>query len=205
MVRAVLSGTKTQTRRIVKPRPVGVTDDSKAPFIFTPQDQARGRIGKVIRCPYGAPGDRLWVRETWHGSFMMDSEPVRAITACHAEGHKFGRVAHYAADGNPCATAGRARPSIHMPRSASRITLEVVSVRVERLQEISEEDAVAEGALLFDGPDTFRDNAGMQSLYFPGMGYAQAAFRDLWDSINAKRAPWESNPWVWVIEFRRAA
>jgi len=122
---------------------------------------------------YGQVGDRLWVRE----SFILGTDPVSKVTVpvwkCGYEG-----------DVTP-----RWRPSIHMPRKYSRITLEITGVSVERLQEISEKDAKAEGAgcsLAGILPATHRE-----------------CFKNLWDSINGKAHPWESNPWVWKIEFRR--
>lgn len=162
MVRAILAGAKTQTRRVVKP---GTPDDWNA-------------------CPYGAPGGRLWVRETY-----MD------LGACYL----------YRADENAeaeralAAPAQRWMPSIHMPRAASRITLEVADVRVERLQEISADDAKAEGISEFIGGwwcehDDAEQIAGMT----PQEGYAH-----LWERINGAGS-WAANPWVWVVEFQRA-
>ena len=194
MVRAILDGRKTQTRRVVK-----LTDSGRVKEPGSPRNWHLDDPEAVMACPYGVPGDRLWVRETWcPGS----ATPLGiGLLPCIGPAHLGDKIAYratddYGGDDPPW------RPSIHMPRWASRITLEIVSVRVERVQDISEEDALAEGALEFDSPTTFVDH-GMQSVYFPGMGYAPAAFIDLWESINAKRAPWESNPWVWAIEFRR--
>lgn len=179
MVRAILDGRKTQTRRVVKaeiPSWVKVwnghngaehfffdrEEDDEAGMHWPPYDE------KGLLCPYGQPGDRLWVRE----SFSYYS---------HREG------CWYWADGNIAAhdCERPIRPSIHMPRWASRITLEVVSVRVERLQDISEQDAKAEGA----------EPAECCHAHYHG-------FRKLWESINGAGS-WEANPWVWVVEFRR--
>lgn len=144
MMRALLAGRKTQTRRVVKPQPK-IVDRDKWP------------------CPYGAPGDRLWVRETW-------------ALGAHAS------AIVYRADGEFAPGAGRWRPSIHLSRKLARITLELTDVRVQRVQEISQFDAMQEG---FDGPDH------------------KANFCKLWDTINAKRGyQWASNPWVWALTFK---
>lgn len=177
MVRAILAGTKTQTRRLVTPQPVdGDTiqrESSPGQTFIVGRLRDSENAWRVLPCPYGVPGDRLWVRET----FRM--------------GYGSG-MAHYRADEDECA-GGPWTPSIHMPRFASRISLEVTSVRVERLQAISEEDAIGEGAR-FGCPDC-ADLCGHET--------SLAAFVDLWDSINGKRAPWSSDPWVWVLGFRR--
>lgn len=169
MVRAIVAGTKTQTRRIVKP---GVLEDGW-PIAYAAE-----------RCPYGAPGDRLWVRETW------------------AKAGEVGDDIEYRAD-NPDPLGARWRPSIHMPRWASRLLLEVTAVRVERLQDISEDDACAEGVQELDG--TLDELA----LYARAKKMGECAtdsrvwFAELWDSINGTRAPWASNPFVWVVSFKR--
>lgn len=202
MVRAILDGRETQTRRVVK-----LTDSGRVKEPGSPRNWHLDDPEAVMACPYGVPGDRLWVREAWAVPPQLNHLPPRMIDqpkpgelrpgilaiVCYREGYA----------GYDPWPGTRWRPSIHMPRWASRLTLEIVSVRVERVQEISEKDALAEGALEFDSPTTFVDH-GMQSIYLPSMGYARASFMRLWDSINAKRAPWDSNPWVWVIEFRRA-
>jgi len=149
MVQAILAGTKTQTRRVVK------TDFHHDPEKLT-----------AAHCPHGNPGDRLWVRETW----------------CIQPGG-YG----YRADNDPTDNPCKWRPSIHMPRIASRITLDITAVRVNRLQDITTLDIIDEGVWPVD--HTFGDNK------------AHRKWIKLWDSINGKKAPWASNPWVWVIEF----
>ena len=158
MVRAILDGRKTQTRRVFKDTPEDFDDDLH-PFVRWKDD----RLHRAA-CPYGKAGDQLWVRET----FSTDADNGEYI---------------FKADGE-AVTGGRWAPSIHMPRKASRITLEITAIRVDRLQDISEEDAEAEGCLS-DGDECGR-----------------VRYSILWDEINGDGA-WEKNQWVWVIEFKR--
>ena len=177
MVRAILDGRKTQTRRVMKPQPEGGLDFTP----FAPFGVVNGK-GNPLICRHGQPGDRLWVRETWQH--------------LHNEGQKADQFEQWQQNSIDCfyladesspnnkPMSGRWRPSIHMPRWASRITLEITDVRVERLQDISNEDAVAEG---IGTPCDMR--------------YAALdAFKPLWESINGPDS-WEANPWVWVIEY----
>jgi len=186
MVRALLAGTKTQTRRAVKPQPWILAgellcwkDDA-----LTPEEMAQ-------RCPHGQPGDRLWVRETWTTHAFLDDTPPRDLTT---------RSLHYQADG--VIKTGKLRPSIHMPRWASRITLEVTGVRVERLQGISEADAQAEGLHYHDGRGI--GHSGWREGHGVGFVYdtAREAYADLWRSINGPGS-WKANPWVWCVSFKR--
>jgi hypothetical protein len=186
MVRAILAGRKTQTRRVVRYR--------------SGADLAR--IGRgAAGCPYGQPGDQLWVRETWY----CDHYEVQTGTR-EADGAR--ELLYYRA--TDCAPDGATytgfsgetmrnpwRPSIHMPRWASRITLELTSVRVERLQDISEEDAWTEGVTRVRG-----DLFGVEGLVPFEHHYPQDAFAALWHVVNPKH-PWNSNPWVWVLGFKR--
>lgn len=177
MVRAILAGRKTQTRRLASPQPHTVDSDGR--WYRMPSS------GLSLNChpsPFGLPGDQLWVRETWGtGGYFP---------------HPYG----YRADCKEYA-GERWRPSIHMPRAASRITLEVTGVRVERLQNISEHDADAEG---FGGD--FPTNTFPE--YFPGMAedYGHLSipqcFGRIWDALGEPGA-WDANPWVWVVEFKR--
>ena len=185
MVRAIRTGRKTQTRRVVKPQPSAGVRHS--PFVPSGLEDGHGR---EIRLKYGQPGDRLWVRETWQmpwvgATQMFPRSPESAALYMDAPS------VVYAADWNG-PPPRRWRPSIHMPRWASRLTLEVVSVRVERLHEITEEDARAEGVDAAPFCTAGRPN---------GMEHVEA-FEDLWNAINGPGA-WEANPWVWVVEFRR--
>lgn len=233
MVRAVLAGTKTQTRRVVKPQPhaahdpqhadlrsagwVWMAHDDRASYTFATGD---------FRCPYGAPGDRLWVRETWvdlTGTHGTPWERRNPHTGLYERGrHSF---VWYAADGEqPDIGDGRSplkpwRPSIHMPRWASRIDLEVTGVRVEQLQDISEADAITEGLTeyFWDAdaaalPHLASEiNAGtrywehvIQKRRRQGSVWDKAllAYKELWTDINGADS-WEANPWVWVVEFKR--
>lgn len=202
MVRAILAGKKTQTRLVVKPQPVYVEsrgawrwDSPKALAQWTgDRPESAALVGMRGNCPYGAPGDVLWVRETWAREDLGPEEYPRLVWAADRAARWqssetcFSDVFYLASDYEPA----RWRPSIHMPRWASRLTLLVKDVRVQRLQEISEEDAKAEGI----GP--LRADGRMEN----GLP-AYDGFTDLWDSINGKRAPWESNPWVWAVTFER--
>ena len=175
MVRALLAGTKTQTRRAVK----------------VPE----GIVHADLRSPYGRPGDQLWVRETFFAYGRWDTrynekkqrDEWRFADMTRECGHSY----LYAADnpdvpvekGRSPTPAWYTRPALFMPRAASRILLEVVSVRVERLQAISEHDAIAEG---IEG----------------GVGNPVASYRSLWEQINGTGS-WSANPWIWAVEFRR--
>lgn len=186
MVRAILAGNKTQTRRVVKPQPAG----------------AWAAPGKTS-CPYGQPGDRLWVRESTHRRPMLNlltGEPL-------ADKYDGGA---YTADGADVLTpegfdlawwySRKSCPSIHMPRFACRLVLEVTGVRVERLNEISEADARAEGCpFTWDGKQYEPPLPEVDSW----QGYGRASFSLLWSQINGAES-WAANPWVWVVEFRRA-
>lgn len=198
MVRALLTGTKTQTRRVVKPprnRSAFVLLDHGNGWWPYQSDDGESELcddgmEHPYTCPYGQPGDRLWVREAFSGPHCMDAtdECVAVRPSKWGEGSRIW----YWADGNP--THGdwtRPRPSIHMPRWASRILLEVTAIHVERLQDISAEDATAEGVdFAGHSPEILRD-------YWP-----DERFSMLWETINGDGS-WNSNPWVWVVEFKR--
>lgn len=195
MVRAILAGAKTQTRRAVKPQPVdgpeprwtwcaASTDQRVVGAFFHGVLDPRGTTfadrgperRTMFRCPFGAPGDVLWVRETWRADDFDDARTL------------------YAADmPEDALVAGRGvvrwHPSIHMPRGRSRLSLRVTSVRVERLHAITEEDARAEGVLTLDART--------------GATTPRERFADLWGEING-RASWDADPWVWAIGFERA-
>lgn len=201
MVRALLAGTKTQTRRALRLRPpanaVQVSTwhnpDPRPMFYAWTRDGApvadHPTAGAEISdwppapCPYGMPGDRLWVRET-----HMDLGGCFLYRADHGAETERALVA----------PGQRWRPAIHMTRAASRITLEVTGVRAERLQDISQADAMAEGAPPAH-PSIDKVSREFGYADFPRSWYAQ-----LWDQINGAGA-WDENPWVWVVSFKRAA
>jgi hypothetical protein len=171
MVRALLNGNKTQTRRIVKR--LEVRDGMPEP-----------EWASLLKCcPYGQPGDRLWVRETFNRTNPGGND-----------GHYFFRATE--ANEFPDAIW---KPSIHMPRWASRITLEVTGVRVDRLQDISESDAVAEGCA--KNHNGYYWGAPHPVSGLKQMASAVGAYRDLWESINGPGS-WDLNPWVWCVSFK---
>lgn len=170
MVRAILDGTKTQTRRVVKSR-----KDPDFGCNMSPGEIAGDEKSHRL-CPYGQPGDRLWVRETFLGWYNTTDG-------------SFSHAAAYRADGYELEHGEKWQPSIHMPRAASRITLEITRVRVERLQAINEVDAIAEGA-------------PWAACGSPQEGSHKAGYAQLWESINGTGS-WDVNPWVWVVEFKR--
>ena len=175
MVRAILGGTKTQTRRIVKPQPAAGVRKS----VFVPSGVEDGH-GRELRCPYAA--DRLWVKET-HRFPTPDTIEFRADGVIHRVQDNAGILLKED-------IGQKWRPSLFMWHWASRITLEVVSVRVERLNNISEEDAKAEGTKYAVDRSVGNNWSERQ------------AFSALWESINGPGS-WDKNPWVWVVEFKR--
>jgi hypothetical protein len=217
MVRAVLEGRKSQTRRVLRPQPHEKLADT------VHYDRATGgamwasiRGDHGVACPFGLPGERLWVREAWRvGAWKEDDGLIAAdyradnharrewLDACSEDSSEmFNRLWQQSTDDAmaadletdsdgrykwaPGASPCRWRPGIHMPRWACRIVLEVAAVRVERLQQISHEDAAAEGVKCDLSARTFCDH-----------------YRVLWDSLNEKRGHgWKVNPWVWVVEFK---
>ena len=210
MVRALLDGRRTQTRRPIKPQP-----EFESGFdyphehelaIYWKKEDSYNSIGELKadmlkHCPFGQVGDRLWVKET----FLLDDNGVPS----HMGIQYFPVYKADYADGNYW--EAKWRPSIHMPRWASRITLDVVAVRVERVQEISEGDVDAEGLYCpyervvthsedysapcyVEGPCHNYDRFCEKSM--------QENYKELWNSIYGKTFPWESNPWVWVVEFK---
>lgn len=178
MVRAILDGRKTQTRRMVKPQPRVVHSIHSDASITTNRIFRKG--DQRIHSPFGTIGDRLWVRETWSWSKV----------AAHHEEVLWRADRDYSEEerGGWCW-----RPSIHMPRWASRITLEITAVRVERVQEIAEEDAIKEG--MGPHPADCKINSMICSLHQPPIGQ----FAGLWQSLHSN---WDANPWVWVYSIK---
>ena len=189
MVRAILEGRKTQTRRVLGIQPLDHLT-MKVPNEWIVLVSRNPNHGRVIRCKYGVPGDRLWVRETW-GAVSPDEE-MRILRECKVEyradlpdGSTDQPGGWPADEARGDDDAPKWKPSIHMPRWASRITLEIVHVHVEKLQEISQYDVYSEG--IFPQPSLD----------------GKLGFVVLWNSINAKRGfGWDVNPWVWVITFK---
>lgn len=192
MVRAILGGRKTVTRRVVKPTYHSIEERDDGSLWPWREDLNRS-TDYWYPCPYGQVGDRLWVRETWAEVGSLDPGFV-TYRATYPHGLPAG-MANVPAD---IRDAGyRWKPSIHMPRRHSRITLEVTAVRVERLQDISEERARAEGVLLCEG-GAFDYSA---QDWHQGLS-ASGSFATLWESINGAGS-WAADPWVWVVEFKR--
>ena len=208
MVRAILDGTKTQTRRAIRKQfaadaePAEVAATSPEGWQISGHsglwwDDAGACIDDAIRCPFGQPGDRLWVRETCRAEELPDwTDGVRyladdgfvPIENTEEAAEQWVKLGSYGMkfSGSPeC----RVVPSIHMPRWASRLLLEITGVRVERLQDISEADARAEGCQLVQAGGTVIDRASDQ-------------YAALWETINGPGS-WDANPWVWVVEFKR--
>ncbi|WP_121497089.1 hypothetical protein [Pseudomonas aeruginosa] len=203
MVRAILEGRKTVTRRVVKPAPVGDLKwnqrSMNTGIVHNWTDDLR-----MYECPYGQPGGQLWVRETWqYADWTEEGEPYIRYQADGArvlhedfpiewaprierEWVELSDPANYAIDGR--AADRRWRPSIHIPRWASRILLEITDVRVERLQDITPNQCIAEGAWREKDKELGR---GQEAI---------AAFADLWRSTGGD---WDANPWVWCVSFRR--
>ena len=208
-VKAILDSKKTMTRRVMKPPPEElsagyewrVIDGVLCAYRFHPQEGFEtGAFDEEIpyrKCPYGQVGDRMWVKETWR---------LEMHSGCFDVAYK-DTVWKKDAGSNPYMTKYAHlrdktwiwRPSIFMPRWASRINLEIIEVRVERLQEINGEDACSEGITL-----PFRVFGDGDSEYYESIGETYIDhFRTLWDSLNAKRGyGWDTNCWVWVIEFK---
>ncbi len=210
MVRAILDDTKTQTRRVAPissldirehdegvvtwrvafSKPIKGTLASHSGGKFS-TDQAR-RIVASQFSPYGQPGDLLWVREAWRVVDVADCFAPREITAA-------SRI-WYEADAPHQPGAGKLRPGMFMPRWASRITLEITGVRVERLQDISEADAIAEG--IERSYDQWRDYRTDQSVNYPSAATPIESYRTLWEQISGSGS-WDTNPWVWAVDFKR--
>lgn len=211
MVRAILDGKKTQTRRPVKPQPVSHEEAEPNDLVFLTGElckvkaskgwgeRASGRLNAhPYSCPYGIPGDRLWLRETWKWAEISSCIDYKAggymdAFELYSERPEIERLFWEWRKRVGKAKDMPWRPSIHMPRWASRITLEVTGVRVERAQDITGGDGWAEG---------FRGDVDAGAMF--GSGQRLERFWQSWDAIYSKNGlSWDQNPWVWVIEFRR--
>lgn len=208
MVRAILSGEKTVTRRVMKPQPTPSNLGGHSwpcpihqTMLHVEQELQNGEgiwAGLAdSACPHGAPGDRLWVRETWYcDDYRVLRGPYLKPDDLDLDEARDEGTLVYAADGLTPYEAEQPtwKPSIHMPRWASRILLEITAVRVERLQDISDEQARAEGVAEWA--------KGALSPEGRADICRQDGFRMLWESINGAES-WAANPWVWVVEFKR--
>lgn len=197
MVRALLNGRKTMTRRLLNPQPYPLEGK---PGFWNASGVVGGRIcssdAEFLALHRWAVGDRLYVRESFAPRYFDLGEPAY--------------MADWTGESADCVPEPKWKPSIHMPRSISRITLTVTAVKVERLQDISEADATAEGIMWDYMRDPHASGPGACRYFTPaidtptalkGFNTAAGAFRALWDSLNAKRAPWDSNPWVVASTF----
>lgn len=183
MVRALLAGTKTQTRRVVKPWTSKAPSNKPAPadLTYLPDFTCYRST-----CPYGQPGDRLWVREAFRPIYPQQESynGGNAIGYDYREGYQLGYRM------GDSISPPKWKPGIHMPRGACRIVLEIVSVRIERLNDICGNDCIAEGAWREEDKALGRSKEAIE------------AYSSLWQSINGQGS-WDANPWVWVIEFKR--
>lgn len=196
MVLAKLEGRKTMTRRVVKGKALQWLEQDG----FTPEFVADPENGL---CPYGKPGDWLYTRETWQHTDCInlnreDENAGYIYKALENGGDWESNIGEWAW-----------KPSIHLPKNGSRIWDEVVSVRIERLHDITEADAVAEGILKHEelGRMRYKDymadasGYGHPNIDYPTVGLAKTSFATLWEKINGKES-WDANPWVWVVEFK---
>lgn len=225
MIRAILDGRKTQTRRAVSPRGWNPNRMTLSKVVH----HSESRIGTQAYfgddnwgapCPFGSPGERLWVRETWAAHPLDESEPpARILFAADGANYDFDVVGNARrgprnldrVDETGEWVVERWRPSIHMPRWACRLTLEITSARVERLQDISDADIEAEGtsAWVEAGGVVYTPVAGFDGAQLNDDGKTitvkpnRVCFASLWDSVSPANLRWRSNPWVWVVSFKR--
>lgn len=218
MVKAILTGRKTMTRRIMKPQPGkfagGCHPNNKpirqAPYIDAYCGEKKtesnpigmgtdwhwwtedNRLGPfVAKCPFGVPGDRLWVRETFYPAFRRTDANSGCVFPHESGGLEAANKGWKPASGW--------KPSIHMPRWASRITLEITGVKVERLQDIDDCGVVDEGV---DDPSWHKSYGNSDGDFIEPEGVAVDAFAELWDDLYGKQHPWKSNPFVWCYSFK---
>lgn len=199
MVKAVLEGRKTQTRRVIKMRDGSLAEDED---ISTWEDGGLDKVmdftinypyWKELKCPYGKPGYRLWVRETYVPNYFDINQEY---------GNNNGYKADWTASAAEVCKEPKWKPSIFMPRHASRILLEITDIRVERVQDITESEAIAEGVELLNNSPFNQWKSYKEKGRFHL--HAWQSFQSLWNSINEKRGfGWDVNPWVWVVEFKR--
>ena len=216
MVRALLDGSKTQTRRVMKPQPIADAKYLGGHYIPASKRTKGASISIEapyigMACPYSQPGDQLWVREAFRTETAFDNiKPSLLPVASRGKTLviPFWRDADLTLPivGIPGLTPGKYRPGMFMPRVISRITLKITGVRVERLQDISESDAITEGieTLRYGGLTTYRDYSLTDEWaeVSPMLESPIESYRTLWESINGPGS-WDANPWVWVVEFKR--
>ncbi|WP_059265020.1 hypothetical protein [Acinetobacter baumannii] len=209
MVRAILEGRKTQTRRLVKEKLISEQaefESGNRPNVIHSEPSLKYYIDNS--CPFGQVGDHLWVRETFSYALNEDDH------ICDKDGNSVWDVkdAHIYFAASEINVEGKWMPSIHMPRWASRFSLEITNIRVERLNELSEADAIEEGVEPIIVQDNVKvGNGWAKENRHMWKGYknkarayqdtAKDSFNSLWESINGDGS-WDLNPWVWVIEFR---
>jgi hypothetical protein len=205
MVKAILEDRKTQTRRVLKKQPIDILP-MKVPNMWVILETRDPSHGGVIGCRYGRIGDHLWVRETWRCEELASGQDGVRFAADNS----FHKIENTVAASDAWLESylsdkpDKWRPSIFMPRWASRISLEVVNIRVERVQQISREDAKAEG--MSHVWDWNKDRYKKHPEHFTRgvLNPYVANYSVLWDELNAKRGfGWDVDPWVWVIEFKR--
>lgn len=202
MVQALLEGRKSQTRRIMKIQP----KHPELNFGWANMGE-RWHYPPVapmidIKCPYGQPGDALWVKETW----------LKCSDGYVYRTNHYGDTVLVAKNGNTFDKSVKWKPSTYMPREAARIFLRVTDIRVERLQDITEEDVIAEGIDVFNNPCAAFGSHGKYYDYSQKhrthtvadklLNTAKESYKTLWESINGEGS-WDANPWVWVIKFKR--
>jgi len=217
MVNAILDGRKTMTRRVMKPQPfplgtqtiTKICHDEGGGYYQTWSNDEGSYRPLVDGCPYGIPGEELWVRETWAVNHHYDGLSPKMVSV--AMGGDYAHCIDYRSNDKKKDWSGRWRPSIHMPRWASRIQLRITDVRVERVQDISMKEVLDEGVhipMTKEGkilervsgkflPSDYRDVNN-----YTHEGYIKAQFASLWDSINHGLGyGWDTNCWVWIVEF----
>lgn len=188
MIKAIIDGRKTMTRRLLKKQPLDILPMNVPNQWITLDVKEPEPHGKVIKCRFGVPGDRLWVRETF--SLIEENGAQKIIY----------RADYPEIDSLELEECGYTawKPSIFLPHQYSRITLEITNIRVERLQEITEDEAGKEGI-----PECRKPQRDTCFLCPFEKELCNVGFSNLWDSINGKTYPWSSNPWVWVIQFKK--
>jgi hypothetical protein len=199
MVRALLDGRKTQTRRVIKPQPKTDGLQGVYPDLYNHEPNRwafwlpdnRMTEPRIWECPYGQVSDHLWVRETFKYTDFDLRDAGKLPHRCEVE-YKLNGIRKWvlATTDTQIVIPDKWRPSIFMPRWASRITLEITGIKVQRIYEISPQDIEAEGI------KQLHFTTGVCLVSLP-------QFKLIWDSINGKKYPWSSNPWVWVIEFKK--